>query len=88
MVFVCESYAANNIAVRLARWERDSDSERATQKGSTKDECVCVCEREEFRLSDICVCDVSSLCCTATTSSSNEESEPSHHHSHTNKYYE
>ena len=31
MVFVCESYA-NNIGVRLARWERDSDSERATQK--------------------------------------------------------
>ena len=24
---------ANNIGVRLARWERDSDSERATQKG-------------------------------------------------------
>ena len=23
----------NNIGVRLARWERDSDSERATQKG-------------------------------------------------------
>ena len=32
MVFLCESYA-NNIGVRLARWERDSDSERLTQKG-------------------------------------------------------
>ena len=32
---------ANNIGVRLARWERDSDSERATQKGSTREERVC-----------------------------------------------
>ena len=32
MVFMCESYA-NNIGVRLVRWERDSDGERATQKG-------------------------------------------------------
>ena len=38
---MCESYA-NNIGVRLARWERDSDSERATQKKSARDERLCV----------------------------------------------
>ena len=41
---------ANNIGVRLARWERDSNSERATQtKGSTRyvrRVYVCECECE------------------------------------------
>ena len=49
IAFVCKSYA-NNIGVRLARWERDSDSEseRATQKGDTR--VVRVRECKVFRL--------------------------------------
>ena len=39
IAFVCKSYA-NNIGVRLARWERDSDSERATQKRGVRVERV------------------------------------------------
>ena len=61
MVFVCESYA-NNFGVRLARWERDSDSERATQKGEYEwREC------KVFRLLVWSMRDACSRCCIATT---------------------
>ena len=45
---------ANNIGVRLARWERDSDSERATQKGSTRYECMCVSVRSSDYRTFVC----------------------------------
>ena len=50
---MCESYA-NNIGVRLARWERDSDSERATQKGSTRYECMCASVRSSDYRTFVC----------------------------------
>ena len=36
---------ANNIGVRLARWERDSDSERATQKRGARERRKCASVR-------------------------------------------
>ena len=50
---MCESYA-NNIGVRIARWERDSDSERATQKGSTRYECMCASVRSSDYRTFLC----------------------------------
>ena len=44
----------NNIGVRLARWERDSDSERATQKGSTRYECMCASVRSSDYRTFVC----------------------------------
>ena len=45
---------ANNIGVRLARWERDSNSERATQKGSTRYECMCASVRSSDYWTFVC----------------------------------
>ena len=53
IAFVCNSYA-NNIGVRLARWERDSNSERATQKGSTRYECMCASVRNSDYRTFVC----------------------------------
>jgi|LauGreDrversion4_1035100.scaffolds.fasta_scaffold159133_1 hypothetical protein len=53
IAFVCNSYA-NNIGVRLARWERDSNSERATQKGSTRYECMCASVRSSDYWTFVC----------------------------------
>ena len=50
---MCKSYA-NNIGVRLACWERDSDSERATQKGSTRYECMCASVRSSDYRTFVC----------------------------------